>query len=101
MNTFHLEIMTPDTLLFSGEVESLNVEHPSGNEGYLANHESVLREISSGIVRFRPVRPQEISIKDESIADYFKMESSEGICKLTISGGFISFLNNRAVVFIR
>ena len=101
MNTFHLEIKTPDTLLFSGQVESLNVEHPSGNEGYLANHEPVLREISSGAVRFRPVDPTQISIKENPSEDYFKTELSDGICKLTISGVFISFLNNKAVVFVR
>ena len=78
---FLLEILTPEKLLFSGEVESLIVQHPSGKEGYLAFHEPVLKEISPGIITYKS-----------------SDTSSE---ELEVKGGFISFENNKAIIFIR
>ena len=78
---FLLEILTPEKLLFSGEVESLIVQHPSGKEGYLAFHEPVLKEISPGIITYKS-----------------SDTSSE---ELEVNGGFISFENNKAIIFIR
>ena len=82
MATFLLEIKTPDKLLFSGEVESMIVQHPSGKEGYMAYHEPIIKEIAEGIVQYR-----------------FSGESQHQ--ELTVSGGFLSFDNNRAILFIR
>ena len=83
MNTFFLEVKTPDKLIFSGEVESLIVEHPSGKEGYLANHETVLKEIAAGTLQIR-------------------QDSHEANTKtIEVDGGFLSFSENKAIVFIR
>ena len=48
---FFIEIKTPDALIWSGEIESLVVNHPWGLEGYLADHESVLKELSPGPIK--------------------------------------------------
>ena len=100
MNTFNLDIKTPEKLIFSGNVESLMVEHPSGKEGYLANHEPVLRELAEGTVRFKPINNEDVPI-DSTTDSSYKIEITDGVCQINISGGFISFLNNKAVVFIR
>ena len=38
MKSVKLEILTPHSMFFSGEVESLTMETPDGNEGYLHGH---------------------------------------------------------------
>ena len=38
MKSVKLEILTPHSMFFSGEVESLTVETPDGSEGYLHGH---------------------------------------------------------------
>ena len=133
MNLFILEIKTPDKLIFSGEIESLMVEHPSGKEGYLANHEPVLKELASGTVRFTAASPLDAgeftvtastsspssdtsvspSESTDNIADYSREHSdrkplviqqspdSYNTYFVQIDGGFLSFLDNKATVFIR
>ncbi len=38
MNSVKLEVLTPHSMFFSGEVDSLTVETMSGSEGYLYGH---------------------------------------------------------------
>ena len=38
MNSVKLKVLTPHSMFFSGEVDSLTVETMSGSEGYLYGH---------------------------------------------------------------
>ena len=51
MKAFHLEIVTPDGLAFSGEVESLLVRTCDGDVEILAGHAEFLASLSTGRVR--------------------------------------------------
>lgn len=51
MKAFHLEIVTPDGLAFSGEVESLLVRTCDGDVEILAGHAELLASVSTGRVR--------------------------------------------------
>ncbi|MBP3816238.1 MAG: hypothetical protein J6H21_05150 [Firmicutes bacterium] len=95
---FSLEIKTPEKLIFSGDIESLIVEHPSGKEGYLAFHEPVLRELAPGMVQFSGER---VAGKIPSDNPSILKTNSPKTFEIEIQGGFLSFEGNKAVVFIR
>jgi len=48
MNTFHLNIVTPDGTFFDGEVESVNVTSTEGGVEILHNHQNFVTTIGMG-----------------------------------------------------
>ena len=48
MNSFDLELLTPDKVLFSGKAESLTVVQSDGKVQILANHMSCVGSITAG-----------------------------------------------------
>ncbi len=101
MKTFTLEIKTPDKLIFSGEVESIMVEHPSGKEGYLANHEPVLKDLVAGTVQFTTLSSEPDSNANQSALSINKKADSHNTYTIEVTGGFLSFDKNKAILFIR
>ncbi len=69
MNTFHLEIVTPDGLAFEGEVISLLVKTDEGDVEILAGHADYLATIATGRAR---------------------LKTNEGDRLAAISGGFLT-----------
>ena len=57
--SFPLEILTPETCFFSGEVESVVVRTLSGEEGFMANHSRACKLLDTGELRFREPGAQE------------------------------------------
>ena len=51
MKTFHIEIVTPDGLAYSGEVESLLVRTQDGDIEILAGHTDLIASLSTGRAR--------------------------------------------------
>ena len=51
MKAFHIEIVTPDGLEYSGEVESLLVRTDDGDVEILAGHTDLLASVGTGRVR--------------------------------------------------
>ena len=51
MRAFHLEIVTPDGLAYSGEVESLLIRTDDGDAEILCGHADFLASISTGRAR--------------------------------------------------
>lgn len=51
--TFHVEIVTPERIVFSGEVELLRVPAHEGELGVLAGHAPLLCTLRQGAVQFR------------------------------------------------
>lgn len=48
MNTFHLQIVTPDGLMFDGSAEKVIVRTTVGDVGILANHADYVSPVASG-----------------------------------------------------
>ncbi|MBQ7363330.1 MAG: ATP synthase F1 subunit epsilon [Clostridia bacterium] len=53
MNTFHLDIVTPDGEAFSGEVESLLIRTDGGDTEILAGHADYVAPVGTGRARIR------------------------------------------------
>ena len=51
-NTFLLKIITPDHEVFNGEVQKVFLRNSDGSFEILANHESMITNISPSIVKF-------------------------------------------------
>jgi len=76
--TYTLEIVTPERLVFSGEVVSLSAPGVEGGFGVLANHTSFMSALESGVIR---------------IEDALGAET-----RIAISGGFFEVSKNHAIV---
>ncbi len=74
---FELEIVTPDQLFFSGEVDEVIVPGSEGYLGILAGHAPLLSELQTGILSYR--------------------QESQEFC-LFCSGGFVEVLPDRVSV---
>ena len=50
MATFHFDLVSPESLLFSGEVEQVDVPGSEGDFGVLAGHAPLVATLRSGIL---------------------------------------------------
>tara|TARA_A100001037_G_scaffold301294_1_gene330467 strand:+ start:7191 stop:7448 length:258 start_codon:yes stop_codon:yes gene_type:complete len=78
MSTTHVEIITLEKVVYSGDVESVVVPGAEGQLGILANHASLMSILSNGIIRLK-------SADDET--------------RFNVDGGFIE-VNNNAVTIL-
>ena len=76
--SFHLDIVTPERLIFSGEITSVVAPGLSGYFGIMANHQPMIAALSPGVLRME--------------------EATGGQTVMSISGGFFEVSNNRAIV---
>ncbi len=75
MKAFHIEIVTPDGLEYSGQVESLLVRTDDGDVEILAGHTDLLaaidigrvRIIENGVKRFGAVNGGFLLVKDKEV----------------------------------
>lgn len=77
MNTLHLEIVTPERLIYSEDVEMVIVPGSEGELGILPHH----------IPLFTKIKPGEIKIKIGGKEEF-----------LAITGGFLDFSNFKATI---
>lgn len=51
MATFHLELVTPEKILFSQQVQAVRAPGVSGSFGVLAKHAPMLVELATGLIK--------------------------------------------------
>ncbi len=73
----HLDIITPEKKLFSGEVSSVKVPGTSGEFQVLKNHAPIISTLQKGTV---------------------KVKSTDGLKTFNISGGVIEVLKNKVIL---
>jgi F-type H+-transporting ATPase subunit epsilon len=54
MTTFHFELVSPEKLMFSGEVTQVDVPGEEGDFGVLAGHAPFIATIRPGVLTVRP-----------------------------------------------
>ncbi|MEI6490014.1 MAG: ATP synthase F1 subunit epsilon [Bacteroidota bacterium] len=74
----HLEIITPETKLFCGDVEAIKLPGTDGSFGILDNHAPLIASLKKGTVKVTDTKKQ--------------VENFE------INGGVVEVLNNKVVV---
>jgi F-type H+-transporting ATPase subunit epsilon len=74
----HLEIVTPDKKLFSGEVKSVKLPGTDGSFGVLNNHAPIIASLKKGTVKVT--------------------EQNQAVQNFEIKGGVVEVLNNKMIV---
>ena len=88
----HLEIVSPEATLFSGEVESVIVPGTTGSFQMLNNHAPIVSTLKKGIVT--------ISGKmdlDDSVQNKFKKHDTNTTL-FEISSGIVEMRNNKLIL---
>lgn len=76
----HLNIITPDTKIFEGEVDSTTFPGAKGSFQVLKNHAPIISALEKGDIKYKASAEQETTI--------------------TISGGVVEVLNNQITVLV-
>lgn len=87
----YLEIVTPEAMLFSGEVTSVAVPGINGEFQMLNNHAPIVSLLGEGNVKIQG----DITL-DEEIAEKFTQNGKETI--LAINSGTIEMKDNKVIV---
>ncbi|NLG33276.1 MAG: F0F1 ATP synthase subunit epsilon [Syntrophomonadaceae bacterium] len=77
-NTFMLEIVTPERILFKDEVQLVVVPAVEGEMGIMKNHAPLVAGLKVGVLRYK--------------------DPSDSQAKIALSGGFIEVVDNVARV---
>ncbi len=88
----HLEIVSPEATLFSGEVESVTVPGVEGEFQMLNNHAAIVSLLQKGNVKFQG----NITIEEEHEAKFTKGPKGEMV--LPISSGTVEMSDNKVIV---
>lgn len=88
-----VEIVTPESILFRGEVRALSVPGINGEFQMLENHASIISVLEKGNVKlYGDIQPK------EEVASRFVKGDKKDEYLLAINGGTLEFNNNRAVI---
>jgi F-type H+-transporting ATPase subunit epsilon len=79
MKTFWLEIITPEKVAFSGEVEMVSVPSVEGTLGILANHIPLVAKLTEG----------ELKIVKEGKEDFY-----------SLGGGFLEVTSKKVMILV-
>ncbi|MDZ4838475.1 MAG: ATP synthase F1 subunit epsilon [Bacteroidota bacterium] len=76
----HLEIITPEDTLFTGEVNSVTLPGTAGQFQVLQNHAPLISTLDAGHIKFK---------KTDGVTD-----------EININAGFVEVLNNKVTVLV-
>ncbi len=90
----HLEIVSPEATLFSGNVTSVTVPGLNGEFQVLDNHAPIVSLLQQGNVKIGG----EVSIEEEYESKFVK--GAEGKTSLPISSGTMEMKGNKVIVLV-
>ncbi len=92
----HLEIITPESKVFSGEANAVQLPGLDGSFQVLNNHAPIISALTAGTVK---VELTEVFEREEKTSDLIKQDKSNNKAILVnIKGGVIEMLNNKIIV---
>lgn len=87
-----LEVITPDNLLYKGEVDSITLPGIDGYFGILNSHAPLISALGTGAVTISKVANAEVD------GQYEKEASGSASFNFDINGGVVEVLNNKIIV---
>ncbi|MDE1207817.1 FoF1 ATP synthase subunit delta/epsilon [Tenacibaculum larymnensis] len=93
----YLEIVTPEAILFSSEVDSVVVPGVNGEFQMLNNHAPVVSILNEGRVKVH-VHTQEHLVFDDLHGSIERLPEDDKILTLKIKSGTIEMKDNKAII---
>lgn len=91
----HLEIITPETKVFAGEVEAVQLPGIEGLFQVLTNHAPIISALTTGTIKVDLTQAFE---EDEKTSPLIQKGSSSKVIQVAINGGVVEMLNNKIIV---
>ena len=87
-----LEIVTPESIIFKGDVVSVTLPGLNGQFQLLSNHTDIISALKSGEVRIK------LSNESEDLGSLKIDSADKSIGVYEIKGGILEMLTNKAIV---
>ena len=87
-----LEIVTPESIIFKGDVVSVTLPGLNGQFQLLSNHTDIISALKSGEVRIK------LSNESEDLGSLKIDSADKSIVVYEIKGGILEMLTNKAIV---
>lgn len=94
MNTFHLQIVTPDGLMFDGDAEKLLVRTTEGDVGIMSGHCDYVTPVDTGVAKVTTNGDVRTAACSGGLLNVKKMERSD-LLQVHLNGPKILTLNVR------
>ena len=91
----HLEIITPETKIFAGEADAVQLPGLDGSFQVLNNHAPIISGLAAGTVKVDLTAAFEA---DEKTSKHILTDSNPNVIRVEIKGGVMEMLNNKVVV---
>jgi len=89
----HLEIVTPEQVLFSNEIDVVNVPGVNGEFQILNNHAPVVSVLQKGYIKLDQNTPLKGSVKD-------KFQEINGKLCFPVDGGVVELKDNKVIILV-
>lgn len=92
----HLEIITPESKIFYGEVDAVQFPGLDGSFQVLKGHAPIISGLSNGVVKVDLSAPY---VKTEKSSELVDQDASDAkVIRVTINGGVMELLNDKIIV---
>lgn len=93
----HLEIVTPEAVVFEAEVDAVRVPGFDGEFQMLNNHAPIVSTLTEGELKIN-LNSQSRGILEELSSDFMKDKKHNDVLYYQIKGGVLEMKDNRAIV---
>ena len=90
----HLEIVTPESKVFTGEAVSVQLPGTEGLFQVLNNHAAIISTLDKGSVKIE----FSTALDAKKINKQLKLDTSNKIATFEIGGGVVEMLNNKLII---
>tara|TARA_B100000795_G_C22410567_1_gene290675 strand:+ start:47 stop:340 length:294 start_codon:yes stop_codon:yes gene_type:complete len=95
----HLEVVSPEAVLFSSKVDFISVPGTDGEFQMLNNHAAIVSTLKEGIVKIH-VHTQEHLELDDLHGKIIRHADDDKILTLAIKSGTIELKDNNAIILV-
>lgn len=91
-----LEIITPETKVFAGEVEAVQMPGLDGLFQVLNGHTPIISALKEGVVKVDLNAPFEVTSKTSDLIEKDSQDSK--VIRVTIKGGVAELMDNKLII---
>jgi F-type H+-transporting ATPase subunit epsilon len=95
----HLEVVSPEAVLFSSEVDSIIVPGASGEFQMLNNHAPIVSTLDEGTVKIH-IHTQDHVALDDLHGKIVPHADDNKVLTVAIQSGTIEFKDNKAIILV-